>query len=239
MTQEWSTLRAIKNFKTVLDVAATVAMLIAAGLIIWKVVGSRSQPAITSQRAVPLPTEPVSLEGAPVLGVPAAKVAILEFSDFECPFCQRFSTEALPEIKLRYIDSGKVKLVFRHLPLTKIHPRALPAATAAACAARQGKFWEMHDALFRDRAKLQDADIANYAAAIDLDGAAFNRCQVEPRSSVEEDLDAAVRLQLRSTPAFLFGAVQQDGRLKVQQVLTGARPTAEFIDAIEAVMKEL
>jgi protein-disulfide isomerase len=86
--------------------------------------------------------------GVPVIGSQDAPVTIVEFSDFECPFCGRFFKETYPRLKARYIDTGKVKIVFRHFPLVSIHPSASNAAIAAECASRQGKFAEYHDTLF-------------------------------------------------------------------------------------------
>ena len=139
------------NLRSVLDIVATLAMIAAAGAIIWTTLGRSAPTAARPGRApIPVPTEPVPLEGAPILGNPEAPVAIVEFSDFACPFCGRFSKDILPELKAKYIDTGQVLLAFRHLPLDRIHPRARPAAEAAECASRQGKFWRFHDLLFAD-----------------------------------------------------------------------------------------
>lgn len=85
----------------------------------------------------------------PLLGSEKAKVTVIEFSDFQCPFCKQMFTNALSQIKKEYIDSGKIKFYYRHLPLTSIHPNAMIAAEASECANEQGKFWEYHDMLFQ------------------------------------------------------------------------------------------
>lgn len=87
----------------------------------------------------------------PILGDQNAKITIVEFSDFQCPFCESFFTSTFPELKKNYIDTGKVKLAFRHYPLTSIHPNAETAHNAAECANEQGKFWEYHDLLFKNQ----------------------------------------------------------------------------------------
>jgi hypothetical protein len=93
-------------------------------------------------------TAKINLAGAPSLGRADAPVTIIEFSDFECPFCQRFNKTTLTDIKRDYVDSGKVRYVFLDFPLDQMHPKARKAAEAAGCAAEQGKFWEMHDIVF-------------------------------------------------------------------------------------------
>lgn len=102
----------------------------------------------------PLTTQKVTVNDGhlPVLGKKDAKVTIVEFSDFQCPFCKQFFSETLPQLKKEYIDTGKVKLFYRQFPLTSIHPNAQIAAEAAECANEQGKFWEYHDILFTNQA---------------------------------------------------------------------------------------
>jgi protein-disulfide isomerase len=93
----------------------------------------------------------VSTDDDPSLGDPNAPVTIIEFSDFQCPYCRRFWEQTLPQLKSEYIDTGKVRLVYRDYPLSTIHPGALPAAMAAGCANEQGKFWEYHDQIFEEQ----------------------------------------------------------------------------------------
>ncbi len=90
-----------------------------------------------------------NLDGLPSKGSDGAKITLVEFSDFQCPFCARFFSETLSQLTTDYIDTGKVRLVYAHFPLISIHPNAQKAAEAASCAAEQGKFWEMHDLMFK------------------------------------------------------------------------------------------
>ena len=99
----------------------------------------------TKQPAAPVK---ISADNDPVIGNSDAPITIIEFSDFQCPFCARFHTQTLPLLLEEYIEQGKVKLVFRDFPIQSIHPNALPASVAAECANEQGKFREMHDMLF-------------------------------------------------------------------------------------------
>lgn len=103
----------------------------------------------------------VSKGNLPVLGSSDAKITIIEFSDFQCPFCESFFMSTYPELKKNYIDTGKVQFAFRHYPLTSIHPNAQKAHEAAECANEQGKFWEYHDKLFQTQAVWTDLPILN------------------------------------------------------------------------------
>ena len=143
----------------ILELVALMSVIAVCGILIWDVTRRdvRSAPAGPAAAAAgrrgsppppPLPRTPVSLTGSQSRGSQAARIGILEFSDFQCPFCATFATTEMPDIVRDYVDSGKVLLSFHHLPLTALHPRAEAAAVAAECAGAQGKFWEMHDKLF-------------------------------------------------------------------------------------------
>jgi protein-disulfide isomerase len=221
----------------VLDVVATVALLAAAGVVIWTQL-ARSAPAAPSRPAIPIPTEPVSLEGAPILGDPAAKVVMIEFSDFECPFCARFAAETLPEIKAQYVEAGKVKLAFRHFPLDRIHPRARPAAEASECAARHGQFWVFRELLFANPQKLQDKDLLTYAQTVGLDLEAFAACAKDGAAArVNADVELVSSLGLRSTPTFLLGLVDGNGHVRIQEILSGALPFAVFSGSLDRLVR--
>ena len=148
----------------------------------------------------------LDLEGARVRGAPMAPVTIVEFSDFQCPFCGA----AHPELSrlLREFD-GQVKLVFKHFPLSA-HVRAIPAAHAAEAAAKQGKFWEMHDMLFEHQHALEDADLLHYAEALGLDMERFKTdlASKEVADRVDADRKQGEALKIEGTPT-----VYIDGRL--------------------------
>lgn len=222
------------SVRTALDVLATIALLVAAAAVTRTTIRGPLRSATPPQRPpVPLPTEPVSLEEVPVLGDPNAKIAIVVFSDFECPFCGRFSRDVLPSIKRDYIDSGRVQLVFRHFPLDRIHRRARPAAEAGECAARQGKFWTFHDAMFSDPVRLEPEDLLTYARTVGLNVETFRSCiDGESAEHVRTDSDLARVLKVPSTPTFLLGTVQDDRRVRVTQIITGARSASEFDAAL-------
>ncbi len=180
----------------------------------------------------------VSLDDDPFKGNADAPVTIVEFSDFQCPFCLRFYEQTLPSIIENYVDTGKVKFVYRDLPLDSLHPNARPVHIASDCADEQGKFWGYHDMLFDNQSewgRLPAADLQStltqYASELGLESASFEAC-LESDSIADEvnkdTLDAA-RYGATGTPAFFIGN-EKDGFVK----LTGAQPYPAFQAAIDA-----
>jgi protein-disulfide isomerase len=170
--------------------------------------------------------------GARTKGSPDAPVAMYEMSDFQCPFCRDFALETMPSLEREYIMAGKVRFVFINLPLTGVHPNAMVAAEVAMCAARQGKFWPVHDRLFqrqRQWADRQDptpylfalADSAGVAHAPLVD--CVTRGATRP--AIEADAAAARRAGAQSTPTFYI-----EGGL-----IDGAAPLAAFREALDSV----
>jgi len=201
----------------------------------------RTPPVAAGRPAAPpppaLPTEPVSLAGAQFKGDRSARVAILEFSDFECPFCSRFTLTTFPELQKEYLDTGKVLLAFRHLPLDQLHQNARRAAEAAECAGRQGKFWELHDTMFLDPTRLSRTDIQGFAATVGLRQPDFDRClEGEASARVAEDVAEAMRLQVYGTPAFLVGVMESDGRLQVRERMSGAQQIGSFRAVLDRLL---
>jgi len=143
----------------------------------------------------------ISLRGAAAKGSPAARIAIVEYSDFECPFCGQHARTAYAELGRSFVETGRVKYVFRHLPLERLHPRAFDAAIAAECAGAEGRFWEMHDRLFAGQNKLGKPDLVSHAEALRLDAGQFERCLSSARAKgkVQDDLGEANRLGLVRT----------------------------------------
>ena len=132
-------------------------------------------------------TAEVSLADRPALGSENAPVTMVEFSDYQCPFCRRFATTVFQTIKREYIDTGQVRYVFRDFPLSNIHPQAMKAHEGAHCAREQNKYWEMHDLLFQDQKKLPSQDMSEFAEQIGLDVDTFEEClesgEVRPQYS--------------------------------------------------------
>jgi protein-disulfide isomerase len=179
-----------------------------------------------------------SLAGIPTKGSPAAKVVVIEFSDFQCPFCAGFATGAQQELVAKYVDVGTVAWAFRHLPLSQIHPQAVKAAEAAECAGRQGRFWEAHDALFRDREALATRPASSLVQPVVSDSAAVAACvdNGQARERIVADAKEANRLGFRTTPVFVLGTRQPDGTVRIATALAGARSAAEFGRALDALV---
>ena len=178
-----------------------------------------------------IPTGPVdvSADDDPVEGKDNAKVTIIEFSDFQCPFCGKFYSQTLSEIKSKYIDTGKVKLVYRDFPLTQIHPNAEPAAEAADCANEQDKFWEYHNLLFEKQDEWTSIGVSklkDYAKDLKLDTDKFNKCldSGKYKDEVAKDEQDGIKAGVQGTPSFFING----------KILSGAQPFSAFQAAIEA-----
>jgi protein-disulfide isomerase len=224
-----------RSWHSWLDALVSVVVILALSILIGKTLLTRAaEPA--GRPAPEVPSEPVSLQGATLRGRETAKVAMIEFSDFQCPYCARFAQDTLPGIISKYVDTGILLFAFRHLPLEQIHPLALGAAEAAECAARQGRFSDMHDQLFSGRGRLDPNGLAVLAGQIGLEPAAFSDClNGNATQRVKDDIRDARALGITGTPTFLVGLVQEDGRLKVTDRLSGARSLEEF----EAIFDKL
>lgn len=188
--------------------------------------------------AMPIQVTP-SADDDPVIGDPDAPITIIEFSDFQCPFCAKFHAQTLPALISEYVDTGKAKIVYRDFPLQNIHPNAVPASLAAECANEQGRFKEMHDVLFERQGLWSDLPVpdalitfADYAAAvggIDLD--TFESCMDERKylEEIRKDLQDGSDYGITGTPGFFVGN-DSVGYAKIN----GAQPFESFERIIEA-----
>lgn len=150
-------------------------------------------------------------------------MTVVEFADFQCPFCRGHSAETLPQ--LREIYGDRVRYVFRDFPLTQIHPRAFQAAEAAQCAFAQGAFWRYHGLLFENQDALALTDLTQYAASVGLDMVAFESC-VESgayKDEVQADYDAGVEYGVNGTPAFFVNGPRDRRRRVLQRVTADHR----------------
>lgn len=166
----------------------------------------------------------VSADDDPVKGSKNAPVTIIEFSDFQCPYCARFFTQTLPLIEENYIKTGKVKLVYRDFPLS-FHQHAQKAAEAAECADEQGKFWEYHDKIFENQNVLDTASLKQYAKDLGLDVTKFDGCLDSGRmaSEVQKDFRDGSQYGVSGTPSFFINGIN----------LVGAQPYSAFRQVIE------
>jgi protein-disulfide isomerase len=168
------------------------------------------------------PKVDVSYDPARVRGNPKAPVMIVEFADFQCPYCQQVE----PTLKMVLAkNEGQVAISFRDMPLTQIHPLAQGAAEAARCAGEQGKFWEYHDALFANQNKLDKPGLLEQARSLKLDDKQFDSCLTSERykTQIEQDAQDARHAGVNGTPAFFINGV----------FLNGAQPEATFETTIQ------
>lgn len=187
----------------------------------------------TAQQAPGTPVKAdVKIGHLPIEGKESAKITIIEFSDFQCPFCERWYKETYPQIKKEYIDTGKAKLYFRHFPLD-FHLAAMPAAVGGECAQEQGKFWELHNKIFDNQEKLgtdvatSKTQLKTWAQELGLDTASFNSCldSEKYKNKVTEDVNDGKAAGVNGTPTFYINGTQ----------LVGAQPYEAFKAALDAV----
>ena len=194
---------------------------------------------VPTQQPTPRGTQiyEISIDDDPVKGDPNAPLTIIEFSDFQCPFCSRFYSQTLPLLEENYIDTGKVKLVFKDLPLDNLHANARTAHIAAECADEQGKFWEYHDILFEKQSQWQrfspsnlDTTLTNFATGLGMQSTVFQACMnsQEIADEVNDDTLEAASSGTTGTPTFFIGN-EENGYVK----MVGAQPFTAFKTMID------
>jgi len=194
----------------------------------------RLVPSLLFLAALTAPLHAQDAMAARTKGSPTAPVTVYEMSDFQCPYCARFALDIFPALDSAYVKTGKVRWVFVNFPLP-MHPNAVSAAQVAMCAARQDKFWPVHDLLFRNQKVWAPLDapgefLLTFADSVSLDSAAFKECLTTgaTRAEIESDAQAAVRSGAKSTPSFYI----EGG------IMAGAQPVTVFgpiLDSIYAV----
>jgi protein-disulfide isomerase len=198
-----------------------------------------TRAAAAAPAAAPAVNERVKMsvgQGWYAIGREDAPVTMVEFTDYQCPFCRKFEGDSFTQLKKEYIDTGKVRFVSRDLPLD-FHPNAPGAAMAARCAGEQNKFWEMRDAMMLDTATdLGTEALIRYAEKVKLDMPAFNRCMSEKKytEAIKKDTADAGTLGISGTPSFVIGKTDSKEIAGVRVV--GAVPIAVFESAIKDAM---
>jgi protein-disulfide isomerase len=193
----------------------------------------------SSERTQPLAENFLAVGDAPFKGNAEAPITLIEFSDYQCPFCARHARDTLAEIDKRYVSTGKVRYVFRNFPIEGIHPLAFRAHEAAACAAEQGKFWEMHTRLFANPKALGAEELPKHAEGLGLEMTRFRSCFDSRRLSmrVRQDIAEGRALGVSGTPMFFIGVTQpEDGKVKVLRMLRGAQDFEAFRTAIDSLL---
>jgi protein-disulfide isomerase len=184
------------------------------------------------------PLSDILTPSTPTLGDPKAPILIVEFSDFTCGYCGKFYRETLPQLKTEYLKPGKLRFAYRDYPRDE-EGWGLVAAHAARCAGEQGRFWEMHDRLFEQHARLGTGVIIQLAKGLRLDTKAFGACMDSQKhiTAILADRETAVRLRFRGTPGFLI--VRTDGRrFSDAFTIPGAVRYETFRAEIERLLKK-
>lgn len=220
------------HFYAVMTVFAFAAGILL-GYVVWGFDPAGNSPVVVTQAGGPVVEAPVTeepqfvryeiaSEGFPSIGPEDAPITIVEFSDYQCPFCLRWHEQVYEPLLNAY--PGKIRLVYRHFPLTSIHPDAFPAAEAAMCAGDQNAYWQFHEKLFSSSA-LGSNVYSQYAQELGLDMTAFESCITEQKfkEAVQADLDFAVDLGVRSTPTFFINGL----------AIVGAQPLDIFKQVID------
>jgi protein-disulfide isomerase len=174
----------------------------------------------------------ISVDDDPYIGSADAPVTIVEFSDFQCPFCAGFYSSTFPQLKQDYIDTGKVKLVYRDFPLSNIHQYAEKAAEAANCAQEQGKYWEYSDILFKNQSDWNTVGVSkfkDYAAQLGLNQDQFNSCldSGSMAQEIQNDFNQGMNYGVSGTPSFFVNG----------DLVVGAQPFSVFQQKIDSLLK--
>ena len=182
----------------------------------------------------------VSIKDEPFKGQKDAPLTLVEFSDYQCPFCSRHVRETLTQLERDYIVTGKVKYVFRNFPIESIHPHAFKAHEAATCAGEQGQYWEMHNRLFANQQSLGPSALAAHAQSLALDLSAFQTCLDSGRhaSKIRGDLAEGQKAGVQGTPTFFLALTEphDDSKVTAIRVIRGAQPYEAFRQAIESLL---
>jgi protein-disulfide isomerase len=201
--------------------------------------GDAYRDAHVMREAVPpkLSLPSLSVDPARARGSAEAQIAIVEFGDYQCPYCRSFHVGTLPKLERAYVETGKVRYFYLDFPL-RTHAHAFGAAVAARCAGAQGRYWEMQDLLYAEQARLGEALYVELADELKLDAAAFRACLRSDAAAraVRRDVAEGFRIGVNATPSFLLGRIEGD-RITVQRVASGAPDLDTFAREIDALLR--
>lgn len=199
--------------------------------------GSNSSPTTTKTTpTVQTNTKTFDNSNSPYIGNPNATVTVVEFLDYQCPFCRRFYTNTYPEIKKNYIDTGKIKFVVRDFPLTSIHPESMASVIAASCAGEQGgnsAYFKMYNEIYTQQNKVgidrtiffSSSDLRQWAQNIGLNMNKYDKCIINPaqKTKAQKDEQAGIAAGVTGTPTFFING----------KMIVGAQPYNVFKQAID------
>ena len=176
----------------------------------------------------------------PFKGDHNAPLTLIEFTDYQCPFCRKYAKQTLPDLEKDYIETGKIKYVVRDFPLQSLHREAFQAAVAADCAGEQGQYWAMHDQLLSGPSSTYD-DWGKQAEAIGLDASQFLNCLKSdlPGEGVRKDLEEGRKVGVRGTPTFFLGITDKNPQdIKVLKVLRGAQSYSQMKRSLDQFLSK-
>ena len=190
------------------------------------------------QQAIGVRPATLSLGNAPSRGSASAPLVLVEFSDYECPFCIRHFTQTMPELEREYISTGKLRYVFMDFPIDQLHPGALKGHEAARCGGEQGKFWEMHQRLFTPAGSHGADRLKALASQVGLDRAKFDACldSGKMQAPVRASVDRASQLGADGTPQMYLGVADANGAFRVIRSIRGAVPFTQMKSVIDELL---
>lgn len=230
-----------------LDLVATVSMIAASLLLIWTLVTGRSSGTLADSARpadrdgasgvenVEASNFTVRLAPQQTIKVGTPRIAVVEFSDFDCPYCGRHAREIFPRLRADFVDGSRIAYAFFNFPIDGLHPTAVAAAQAAACAGKMAQFWPMHDLLFHDQRARSIETFYQYAEDLRLDKDRFRPCVTNRSADVESDRQEGRRLGINATPIFLVGPLGADNVVKIQRRISGAVGYEVFKAVIDGV----
>jgi protein-disulfide isomerase len=213
--------------------AVTALLAACCAALTWAIVRDRPPNSAAVEPFAPGPGIAQSLQGAPTKGNLSAPVAIIEYTDFACFYCRKFAASSLKVLEERYIASGTIVLAFRYLPLQDTGG-GMVAAQAAGCAGQQGRFWDMHDNLFREIGSPRDRNgMLDQAQNLGLQMPSFRACLNGPTvPAISEDMRMADTLSISATPTFLIGRNDGHGHATIVKRILGNVQFSDFVEAI-------
>lgn len=219
---------------------ATAVLFPVACVLVIGVAGFQIYDRVANQRGAQprSPVQPVSglsiqIGQAAVTKQGAPAFALVEFSDFECPYCGKYARETYPQLRREFVDTGQIAYVFVHAPIESIHRNAVGAAALAQCAGRRGKFWEMHDLLFQNQKDLAAPGLDRLVTQLGLETADLPACMTGAIGEVREQMAIAAATGAKSTPVFFLGRLDGAVVTAVSRI-SGAVPFDTFATAIRA-----
>jgi len=206
---------------------------------IKKLLQQGSRPAAPSVK--PFAPRTITLGEIASRGSQDAPVTLIEYSDYDCPFCKRHATTVLPTLIEQYIDTGRLRFVMREYPIDRLHPRAMAASEAVLCAGDQGQYWGMHDAMFADQKANTDEEFLKMAGDLGLDLEAFKACVGGDKfaAKISAHLAEGQGLGVSGTPSFVVGLTdpKDPDKVNLTKFIRGAQPLQAFQSAIDELLK--